>query len=221
MVILNSKKIRLVIFDLDGTLVNAYPAIIQSFNYTMHKLGYPLKQDSAIRKAVGWGDENLLRPFVEEKDLSLALKVYRQHHRVSLIKKSYLLPGAKKVLTSLRAAGYSLAVASNRPASFSRILVKHLKLSRYFDYMLCGDQLKQGKPHPEILYKIMQKFSLMPQDTLYVGDMALDAEAGRRAGVKSIIVTTGSSSLREIKKEKPYQIINKIVDILEILDLDS
>jgi phosphoglycolate phosphatase len=221
MVILNSKKIRLVIFDLDGTLVNAYPAIIQSFNYTMHKLGYPLQQDLAIRKAVGWGDKNLLQPFVKSKDLAKALRVYRQHHMISLAKESRLLPGAKRVLQYLKTQGYKLAVASNRPARFSRILLRQLKLKQYFNYMLCGDQLKYGKPHPEILHKIMRKFSLMAADTLYVGDMALDAEASRRAGVRSVIVTTGSSSLQEIKKEKPYQIIKKIIDLLKIFNLGS
>ncbi len=207
---------RLIIFDLDGTLVDAYPAIIVSFNYTMQKLGYPTQSKRVIRRAVGWGDENLLRPFINLKDLKKALLIYRRHHRYSLVRQSHLFPKAEGVLAYFKKKGYKLAVASNRPTRFSWILVRHLKLEKYFDYVLCADRLGHIKPHPEILNKIMQRFSLGPSQTLYVGDMNIDAQAGRRAKVKTIIVTTGSSQKQEIKKEKPYRIISRLADLLRI-----
>ena len=208
---------KLIIFDLDGTLVNAYPAIISSFNYTMQKLGYPKKDPLTIRRAVGWGDENLLKPFLKTEDLSKALLIYRTHHKIALVKDSYLFPKVKMVLARLQDKSYRLAVASNRPTRFSWILIRHLKLEKYFDYVLCADKLKHIKPHPEILNKIMQKFSLKPERTLYVGDMAIDAQAARRAQVKTVIVTTGSSTTDEIRKEKPYRIIGRLNDLLKIL----
>ena len=61
------RRIKLIIFDLDGTLVNAYPAIVQSFNFMRRKFGWPPVGERAIRRAVGWGDRNLLRPFVKEQ----------------------------------------------------------------------------------------------------------------------------------------------------------
>lgn len=211
------KDIKLVIFDLDGTLIDAYPAIIKSFNYTLKKLGYPSRNSRTIRKAVGWGDENLLRPFVQKKDLPLALSIYRRHHKTSLLKGSRLFPQVKKILAYLKNRGYYLAVASNRPTKFSRILIRHLDIAGYFDYFLCADKLKRGKPHPEILNKIRQKFSFRPQEAVYVGDMVIDAQAGERAGIKTIIVTTGSSTEKEIKKEKPYRVIRGIATITKIL----
>ena len=210
-------KFSLVIFDLDGTLVDAYPAIIRSFNFTMRRFGYALQGASVIRRAVGWGDENLLRPFVETPDLKKALLAYRRHHKKSLVNYSRLLPGAKKVLTYLKNNDYKIAVASNRPTRFSWILIRHLGLERFFDYVLCADKLRFGKPHPQILRKIMQRLSIPSGRTAYVGDMAIDAQAGSRARVATIIVTTGSSRLSEIKKEKPRHIISKISDLLRIL----
>lgn len=211
------REIKVIIFDLDGTLVDAYPAIIKSFNYTMRKLNLPQQDNLTIRRAVGWGDENLLKPFLNLKDLKKALQIYRRHHRTALLKDSCLFPKVKKVLTYLRNKGYKLAIASNRPARFSWILIRHLKLQVYFDYVLCADRLKHIKPHPEILNRIMQRLKVSPHQTRYVGDMAIDAQAGRRAKVRTIIVTTGSSTKAEIKKEKPYRIIPKIFDLLEIL----
>jgi phosphoglycolate phosphatase len=211
------KNIRLVIFDLDGTLIDAYKAIYSSLNFTMARLGYPCQRISVIRRAVGWGDKNLLRPFVDKKDLASALKVYRKHHEKSLQRYSRVFPQVKKLLSSLGSKGYELAVASNRPTKFSAILIRHLGLNKYFDFVLCADKLKKGKPHPEILKKIMKKFSVLPQQTLYVGDMVIDAQAGKRAAVRTVIVTTGSSGLAEIRKEKPYAIIRKVADLRPLL----
>jgi len=210
-------NIKLVIFDLDGTLIDAYPAINSSFNYVMRKL--KLKQQTAfsIRRSVGWGDSNLLKPFVPPEYLSRALKLYRQHHKRSLIKNAYLYTHTKAVLTYLKKEGYKLAVASNRPTVFSLILLKHLCLMRFFDYILCADKLSYGKPHPQILNRIIAKFSLKKSQALYVGDMAIDAEAGRRAGIKTIIVTGGSSSKSQIKKEAPLKIITRLDKLLAIL----
>jgi len=211
------KDIKLIIFDLDGTLIDAYQAITSSFNHTMHRCGYASRKASTIRKAVGWGDENLLRPFIKEKDLSCALSIYRKHHKQALVKESRLFPFADKALAYLKNKGYKLAVASNRPSRFSRILIHHLKLDKYFDYVLCADKLKHSKPHPQILIRIIQRFGLKPKQVLYIGDMAIDAQAGRRAKVKTIIVTTGSSHESEIKKENSYRVIAKLSQLLKLL----
>lgn len=211
------RKIKLIIFDLDGTLVNAYPAITRSFNYVMRKLHYPKQSSLAIRRAVGWGDENLLKPFVKKEDLKQAVFFYRRHHKRSLIQRSRVFPGIYRLLVYLRKKGYNLAIASNRPTKFSLILMAHLKITKYFDYVLCADKLKQGKPHPEILNQIRRRFLFEPGRVLYVGDMAIDAQAGRRAKVRTIIVTTGSSSLPEIRKERPCRIIKKLSDLMKML----
>lgn len=210
------KGIKAVIFDLDGTLIDAYKAIIESFNFTMSKIDHPKQKSGIIRRAVGWGDENLLRPFVKEKDLKKALGIYRKHHRQSLIEYSRLLPGAALLLKTLRKKGYKLAVASNRPTKYSDILLRHLDIKQYFHYILCGDKLKQGKPHPEILYRIIDKFGVLKKEAIYVGDMTVDAQAGRNAGVRSIIVTTGSSSRREIMAERPFRMISRVSSLLKM-----
>lgn len=215
--LLAMKNIRLVIFDLDGTLVNAYPAITESFNFTMQRLNYPKRDKVTIRRAVGWGDEALLRPFLDREDVARALSLYRRHHRKALLKAAYLLPGARGILDLLKKRGYLLAVASNRPTRFSRILMRHLGLEKYFAYSLCADKLKKGKPHPEILQNIMHKLSCGPKETLYVGDMVIDAQAGRRARVKTIIVTTGSSRRLEIRKQRPFKTIDRISRLRKVL----
>jgi phosphoglycolate phosphatase len=212
------QDIKLIIFDLDGTLVDAYGAINSSFNYVMRKLGEKPQNTDTIRRAVGWGDLNLLKPFVPVKNLKHALGLYRNHHKHSLLKHSRLYPHVLHLLSQLKAAGFKLAVASNRPTKFSLILLRHLRIRAFFDYVLCADKLKHGKPHPQILNKIIKRFAFKKSQALYVGDMAIDAQAGRRAKVKTIIVTGGSSSNFEIKKEKPFKVISSVDKLTQIFN---
>jgi len=211
------QNIKLIIFDLDGTLVDAYAAINSSFNYVLRNLGLKPQSAGIIRSSVGWGDRNLLKPYVPGKDLKRALSLYRKHHKQSLLRHSRLYPQAGPLLRQLKAQGYKLAVASNRPTEFSLILLRHLRLLDLFDYVLCADKLKSGKPNPEILNKIIKRFTFKKSQVLYVGDMAIDAQAGRRAGVNTVIVSGGSSSNLEIKKEKPFRIIPAIGKLAKIL----
>lgn len=210
-------KIKLIIFDLDGTLIDAYAAINSSFNYALRKLGLKAQSASLIRRSVGWGDTNLLKPFVPPENLNRAVSLYRKHHKHSLLRYSRLYPYARFLLRRLKAEGYKLAVASNRPTEFSLILLRHLHILNYFDYVLCADKLNAGKPHPEILNKIIKRFAFRKPQVLYVGDMAIDAQAGRRAKIDVVIVTGGSSRGLEIKKERPFKIITKLNQLVKVI----
>jgi len=210
-------KIKLIIFDLDGTLIDAYRAIEKSFNHVMRALGLKTQTPETIRRMVGWGDMNLIKPYLDPADLKHGLRLYRQHHKSSLLKYARLYPAARSLLKDLKMRGYQLAVASNRPSRFSRILLKHLKIRAFFDYVLCADQAGHPKPHPEMLNRIVQKLCFKKTQALYVGDMAIDACAGRAAGIKTVIISGGSSSRAEIKKEKPFKVIAALGDLKKLL----
>ncbi|MFA5319700.1 MAG: HAD family hydrolase [Candidatus Omnitrophota bacterium] len=211
------KEIRLVIFDLDGTLIDAYAAIADSFNHVMRRMGLPIKPAGVIRKAVGGGDANLLRPFVPVSDLKRALVIYRRHHASALRGKSRLLPGAAGLMEDLRKRGIRMAVASNRPTRFSRILLEYFGLDKRFAYVLCADKLKKGKPDPLILRRILRKLKIRPENALYVGDMDIDALTGRRAGVRTAIVLTGSGERKEIRSVSPWKIVRNLEELRKIL----
>lgn len=212
------RKIKLIIFDLDGTLMNAYPAVEASINFTLKKLGLPLQNKDKIRRAVGWGDRQLLTRFVGEKRVEGALKIYRRHHAQALKTGTRFLPGAKRLIGDLKQNNYRLAVASNRPTKFSLIALKHLKIKKYFDYILCADKLRQGKPHPAILLRILKELKVNRSQTLYVGDMTIDVQTGNCAGVKTVAVLTGSSSSQEVKILKPFGVIKKISELIPIIN---
>lgn len=209
--------IKLVIFDLDGTLVDAYRAIVKSVNFSLSALGYPPKKALAIKRLVGWGQDRLFSSQVAGKDLVKIVKIYRRHHKKSLLKYSRALPGTARVLKYLKKKKYKLAIASNRPTEYCWIILRRLDLEKYFDYVLCADKIKHIKPHPQILFRIMKHFKLTSLQAVYVGDMAIDAQAGKRAKIRTIIVPTGSTSKRDIIKERPWKVINRQTDLLKLL----
>lgn|SRR3989338_186884 len=212
------QKIKIVTFDLDGTLVDAYRAVSQSLNYALTMFQYPPIDDETIRRSVGWGDRHLMARFVKEDHVDRVLSVYRQHHKQALKAGTKFLPGAKELLLKLKHQGYILTVASNRPTRFTQIILKHLNIASVFNYVLCADKVKNPKPAGDLLLETLKKFSLHCDQMIYVADMTIDVETGQAAGVKTIIVTSGSSTKQEIERLKPFRVIDHLSSVEDILE---
>ncbi len=105
----------LFIFDVDGTLVDAYTAIEKSLNFTLKKLGYSPVGIQKVKRNVGHGEKRFIQYFFRKADYKKALNTYRKHHKVAIINFSKLKPHARRVLESLKRKNKSIAVASNRP----------------------------------------------------------------------------------------------------------
>lgn len=206
--------IKLIIFDIDGTIVDAYTAIERSINFVLKKLGCPKTSMYVVRRAVGHGDRNFIETFVDKKDAKPALEMYRPHHEKALLRYSKVIPGARKLLHQLKRKGYKLAIASNRPPKFSKILLRHLDLLKYFDAVACAKDKSEIKPKPFLIPKILKQLKVKRDEALYVGDMAIDVQAGRNAGVKAVAVLGGSSSAAELRKAKPCSVIRDLSKLL-------
>ncbi len=208
-------SIQLVIFDLDGTLVDAYPAIADSINHMMKEMGYPPVSLRKVKRLVGWGVDSLVRCFVREDQAVKALEIFRAHHDTRLRGKIRLLPGVKSLLPFLKKKGCVLALASNRPAKFCHIILKALGIDAYFDHVICGDGVKRAKPHPDMVRKILRQSRISSGKTVFVGDMSVDIECGRAAGVFAVAVTTGSCTRAQLKAARPDRMIGRISQVCD------
>ncbi len=206
-------NIELVVFDLDGTLVDAYPAIAQSINHMLKKMGRPTQSLLTIKRSVGWGVDSLVRCFIEEEHADKALAIFRVHHDQRLRSNLKLQPGAKKLLTFLQKKGIRLAIASNRPTKFCLIILKTLGLEEYFFRVVGGDGVKKPKPHPDMLKMILKEARIPASKTVYVGDMSVDIQCGKGAKVFTMALPTGSCTLQELRSEKPDMLLRSLKDI--------
>lgn len=204
---------ELYIFDLDGTLVDAYPAIVGSINQARRRLAYPPAEAKEIIRAVGNGNDALLRTFFSERDFPAARAAFREDHLVRLPRLVRLLPGARALLTDLREARCRLAVATNRPRETADIIITATAIAPLFDLVLCGEEVARPKPAPDILHALMERLAVPASRTAYFGDMTIDANTGRQAGVTTVIVTTGSSTRDEIEASRPDLVVDNLAAV--------
>jgi len=205
------------IFDLDGTLVDAYQAVAQTLNHALKELGYPPADDETVKREVGWGQRYLVEAFVREEDVEKVQLIFKDYHKVALRSGTKFLPGAEALLKKLREKKYHLAIATNRPRYSTDVILDHLQITDMFEMTLCGDELTNLKPHPEILERILTKFDVPPQEALYVGDMTIDVQTGQAAGVKTVAVVTGSSTFEELKELKPFKLCHHLDEMHDLV----
>ena len=207
------------IFDLDGTLIDAYSLIHISLNFTRRKLGYNELDYHLVKKSVGGGDIGLIKKFFKEEDRDNALKIYRETQKQYINKENVKLQkGAKEILLLLKEKKIKITIATNRNKFAANLVLEKLNITNYFDLVFTADDVKEKKPSPEIIEKIYEKFNCSKEECFYVGDMDIDLKTGLNAGVDTYIVLTGSSTLDEILKvEKEANVFSDLIELKNFL----
>ena len=185
-------NLRAVLFDFDGTLADSYPAITASVNHVRGLHGLPPLSQDDVKRHVGRGAAHLLAHTVPVGGPDANTAAYRAHHPSVLHSGTQLLPGAAELLRLLHGRGLRLGVCSNKPVAFTRELVKHLGLAPLLDAVLGPEDVARPKPAPDMLLAALQRLGVGAPEALYVGDMSVDVQTARAAGVAVWVVSTGS-----------------------------
>jgi len=204
---------KLFIFDLDGTLADVYKAIYSSLNYTREKLGYSGVSFPEVKRSVGTGDINFIAHFFLKRDRRQALAIYRARHKRDVWLYSRPLPGALAAMRRLKRSGKIVAVASNRPRLYARKVIEKTGLDRYVDFALSADQINSLKPKPKILNLIVKKFGFRKKEAIYFGDMDIDMETARRAGIDAVFVRGGSGGAAPGARYRILAVVNRVGEI--------
>ncbi|WP_285447140.1 phosphoglycolate phosphatase [Xanthomonas sp. LMC-A-07] len=185
----------LVIFDLDGTLVDSASDIAEALNGTLQELGLQQFPEATVRSWIGEGVHTLLATALREagsdRDVDAEMPVMMRHYEASLLHHPRLYPGVAEALPALRSAGATLALCTNKPARFIQPLLEHLCIAAQFATVLGGDSLPQRKPSAAPLLHLAQQFQYAPAQCLMVGDSATDAAAAQAAGMPLAMVRYG------------------------------
>ena len=194
----NAPKIKLLIFDLDGTLVDSRLDLVHSVNAMLRHLKRPELPDDVIASYVGDGAPMLVRRALgDPKDDSLvkeALEYFLGYYRVHKLDYTHVYDGVKEALASLRHSNgvqRQMAVLSNKPVNPSRAIVEALGLSEFFVHVYGGNSFATKKPDPQGARTLLEQTKTRPEEAMIVGDSSNDVLTGRNAGMWTCGVTYG------------------------------
>lgn len=199
-----------VLFDFDGTLVDSYAAIAASVNHVRAGRGLAALTVDEVKRHVGRGPEHLLRHTVPGGDYEADIAVYRAHHPTVMGPLTEVLPGAAETLAWLHGQGVALGLCSNKPRLFSEALLERLGIAGYFRVVVGPEDVARLKPAPDMLLLAMSRLAVRAERTLYVGDMNVDIETARAAGITVWVVATGSESRDALSAAQPDRILDRL-----------
>lgn len=183
---------KLIIFDMDGTLVNSSLTIANAINYVRQNLGFEPMEQNHILKHVNEPDINPAQFFYHATSFDADherwfSEYYTKNHEQELV----LYNGIKELLYALKDKGYKLAVATNAYRGSTIESLSHLNVLGIFDGIACYDDVEQGKPHPDMLHKLLDELNFLNNETIFVGDGPRDEIASKRAEIDYIMVDWG------------------------------
>lgn len=185
----------LVIFDLDGTLVDSAADIAEALDLTLQQQQLAAVGESTVRGWIGEGARTLLQTALRAQHSALSVEAlmpqFMRHYHDCLLHRPRLYPGAAEAVRALRARGSTLAICSNKPESMIRPLLRHFSIDDCFAAVIGADSLAERKPSPLPLLHLAQRFGLAPGQCLMVGDSATDAAAAQAAVMPLALVRYG------------------------------
>ncbi len=217
--------LKLLIFDLDGTLIDSSKDIANAINYAIKPFGVTPLTTSEIKTMVGSGITKLIERLItpspkisqdgklQSNPKEKALERFFEHYSKHLLDNTTAYPLVKETLSKL--GDHKKAVISNKRVALSRKVLEGLGLSESFDIILGSDSVPEKKPSPLPILEVLKKLEVSRDEAVIIGDSNFDVEAGKAAGIKTIAVTYGYRS-KEALKEADFT-IDSFSELLNIL----
>jgi phosphoglycolate phosphatase len=211
--------VRVLIFDLDGTLIDSGVDLALSVNATLKEYGRsPLSHDQ-IFGYVGQGAprliERALGPDTTRQECEQALTFFLSYYREHMLDNTVTYPGVREGLAALE--GMPKAVLTNKPVRFSRRIVEGLGLASYFRYIYGGNSFETKKPDPSGMGVLLRDFGASPKQAMLVGDSDVDVQTARNAGTWCCCVTYGLGS-HQLANYPPDLLVNSLTELTTHLD---
>jgi len=217
-------KIRLILFDLDGTLVDSVPDLAWCGNEMLRQLDLPQRDMGSARAWVGNGVERFVKRFLcgnmdgepEEGVFHSGLEIFNRLYADNISGRSNVYPGVTEALQRLAGMNLHLACVTNKPEPFTSELIAAMGLASFFELVVAGDTTARKKPDPMPLHYAADHFGLDYAECLMVGDSSNDVSAARAAGFSVVGVPYGYNHGISISESKPDLIVDNLKELAEM-----
>lgn len=215
---------KLIMFDLDGTLVDSVPDLAIAIDLMLSDMDLPHAGEEQVRLWVGNGAQKLVERALSyvaaDKSAELydqAFELFLKHYGNNINAQSRLYDGVLEALNKLDQQEIAMAVVTNKPLQFTHPLLKHLGIDHFFEYVVGGDSLPVKKPDPAPLLHIMNAAGVTQQESLMVGDSVSDVRAARNAQCSVVAVPYGYNHGEPIENSKPDRVIDSLEHLIPLV----
>lgn len=210
-------RVDLLIFDLDGTLVDSRQDLTNAVNYARKELGLSELDIPSVSRLVGNGVHKLLERSLPENmqdKIDQAMILFKEFYHDHAVDFTITYPGVFETLAYFR--DKKKAIMTNKPYSFTRQILDRLQIRSHFNVIVGGDSLPVMKPSPDPVLYILRQLEIAPEQTVMIGDGVTDIEAGRQAQVMTCAVTYGLKGKETLRQAKPDFFIDDIRQLCEL-----
>lgn len=221
------KPLQLLIFDLDGTLIDSVPDLAVATNAMLQDLGRRCVSTDDVRNWVGNGSRKLVQralsnnididPHLERTQTDTAEALFFQHYAAHTCVHTQAYAGVSTGLIKLKDAGFVLALVTNKPVRYVPNILQHFDWQDVFAMTLGGDSLAEKKPHPMPLLHVCEQLHLCPEQSAMIGDSRNDILAGQRAGMMTLGLSYGYNYGQDIRDFMPTQAFDGFADLTQFL----
>ena len=220
-------KPKMVLIDVDGTLVDSVPDLTFCVDEMMQQLGMPVRGEAAVRRWVGNGVQRLteraltndLDGYPDAELFARAMPIFMELYAENTSKRSRLYDGVVEGLDFLQSCqGLKIGCVTNKAEQFTHPLLKDLGIFDRFEIIVSGDSLPEKKPHPMPLLHAAEKLGVKPEDAVMIGDSKSDVKAARAAGFKIICMTYGYNHGEDIRNYHPDAVIDSMTELNNLIN---
>ncbi len=219
------RKPKMILIDVDGTLVDSVPDLAYCVDEMMKALGREPHGEVKVRDWVGNGVERLTRRALigqldgepSDEDFAKGYPIFLDLYKDNTSKRSCLYPGVREGLDYMKSQGYLLGCVTNKDAQFTIPLLKGLGIYDEFGIVVSGDTLPVKKPDPQPLLHAAAHFGVGAEDSLMLGDSKSDVTAARNAGFQIVCMSYGYNHGEDICNYNPDAVIDSMVELKELL----
>ncbi len=193
-------KKKIILFDLDGTLIDSTEAILESFHYAFEHFALKTPDDSLIVAQIGYPlDSMFIALGVSKENVWDFVSKYKEHYRKISRAKTFLLPQAKEAVEEASKIA-RLGIVTTKTALYSKELLEYMEIMHYFEVLIGREDVINPKPNPEPILKALSKLQSDTNKCWMIGDTCMDMNAAKSAKVHSIGVTCGYGSQEQLSK---------------------